>query len=71
MLQALVAWFQGTLRGAVINLERVAGLEPLSQVQARTTHRAMEALADKLASVRSAHLPALDKGRTARLPSPS
>lgn len=65
MLQALVAWFAGSLRGAVRGVERWAGLEPLSQARTRANHRALQAAANRLDWAHHGHFPALDVGRNA------
>ena len=65
MLQALVAWFAGSLRSAVRSAERLAGLEPLRQVRTHVKHRVIQAAANRLDWAHHAHFPALEVGRNA------
>lgn len=65
MLQTLVASFAGTLRRAVRDAERLAGLEPLRQVRRQVKRRVLEAAATRLDWARHAHFPALQMGRNA------
>jgi hypothetical protein len=65
MLHVMAAYFQGALRGAVQVVERMLSLPPLSEARIRAKQRAATTVGSRLDYVRSGHLPALERGRTA------